>query len=101
MSLKTEAPKLLKAEERYQKAKGELQAAKGDLDKARAACRPLLAVDKTTIVGDVAITVTSCVSAATFRLADFKRRYKVTKTMEPFIGEGSAYDRWTVKRVAG
>jgi hypothetical protein len=97
--LATEAKKLLAADEHYQKAKGELQAAKADLDKARATCRPLLAIDKTTTIGDIAITVTACVSAATFRLADFKRRYKVTKQMEPFIGERTPYEKWTVRRV--
>jgi hypothetical protein len=100
MSLKTEVPKLLAAEDRYQRAKGELQAAKGDVEKARARCRPLLAIDKTTVVGDVAITITSCVSAATFRLADFKRRYTVTKRMQAFIGEGTPYERWTLRRTA-
>lgn len=99
-SLKTLAPTLLAAEERYQRAKGELQAAKGDLEKARARCRPLLAIDKTTVVGDIAITVTSCVSAETFRLADFKRRYTVTKQMAAFIGPGTPWEKWTIRTAA-
>jgi hypothetical protein len=48
----------------------------------------------------VQITVTECVSGKSFRLAQYLRKYKITKTMQPFIGEGTPYDRWTVKRIA-
>lgn len=100
MSLKTEAVKLLAAEETYSQAKGAMEKAKRERDEARARCRPLLATGTTTVAGDVAITLTPCTSAKSFKLADYLREHKLTKTMAPFVGEGTAYDRWTVKRVA-
>ncbi len=99
-SLKTEAPKLLKAEEAVKAARGVLEQAERERDKARERCRPLLATGKTTVAGDIAITVTPCVSAETFRLAEYKRRYKVTDRMAPFVGEGTEWERWTCKRIA-
>ena len=100
--LNAEAKKLLKAEERYKEAKGALEEAERERDKARERCRPLLLskAGEANIAGAISITVTPCVSAKSFRLAEYLRRYKVTKTMEPFVGEGKPYDRWTVKRIA-
>lgn len=100
MSLKTEAVKLLTAEDDYSRAKGALEKAKHERDKARARCRPLLATDTTTLAGDISITVTACVSNRSFKLAEYLRNHRLTKAMEPFVGEGSAYDRWTVKRIS-
>jgi hypothetical protein len=100
MSLKTEAVKLLAAEDAYQQAKGALDKAKREREEQRACCRPLLATNKTTMAGDIAITVTECKSAQSFRLAEFLREHKPTKAMLPFIGDGTPYERWTVKRAA-
>jgi hypothetical protein len=100
MSLKTEAVKLLAAEDAYKQAKGALEKAKRERDEARARCRPLLAANKTTMAGDIAITLTPCTSAESFRLAEYLRQHKITKAMAPFVGQGKEYDRWTVKRVA-
>jgi hypothetical protein len=98
--LATEAKKLLAAEESYQQAKGQLEEADRERQKAREACRPLLAIGKTTRIGDIEITVTPTMTGKSFRLAQYLRKHKLTKTMEPFVGEATSYDRWTVKRVA-
>jgi hypothetical protein len=100
MSLKTEAVKLLKAEEAVKTAKGELEHAERERTKARERCRPLLATGVTTLAGDIAITVTPCVSGQSFRLAQYLRAHKLTAAMKPFVGDGVSYDRWTVKRLA-
>ena len=101
MSLKTEAVKLLAAEEAVKQAKGALEEAERERDKARDRCRPLLATGKPTLAGDIEITVTPCVSGKSFRLTQYLRVHTITKAMAPFIGMGTEYDRWTVKRVAG
>jgi hypothetical protein len=97
--LKTEARKLLAAEEHYQDCKGALEQADRDRAKARERCLPLLLGEPSVLAGDISITVTPCVSGKSFRLAQYLRKHKISKAMEPFIGEGTPYDRWTVKRV--
>jgi hypothetical protein len=98
--LKTDAKKLLADDEAVKKAKGALAQAERRRAKTRERCRPLLAPGKTTIAGDIAITLTPCTSAESFKLAEYLRQHKITQAMKPFVGKGTKYDRWTVKRVA-
>jgi hypothetical protein len=98
--LKTDAKKLLADDEAVKKAKGALEQAERKRAKTRARCRPLLSPGKTTIAGDIAITVTPCTSAESFKLAEYLRAHKLTAAMKPFVGGGSPYDRWTIRRVA-
>jgi len=100
MALTTEARKLLAAEDHYRHCKGALEQAERDRAKARERCRRLLTPGKTTVAGDIELTVTPCVSSPTFRLAQYLRKHKVTKAMEPFVGAGSLYERWVVRQIA-
>lgn len=100
MSLRIEARKLLAAEQRCQEARGALEAAEREREKCRDRCRPLLAPGKLTLAGDVELMVAPACSPRTFRLAEYLRRHKLTKAMQPFVGEGTEYDRWTVKPAA-
>lgn len=91
------ARNLATAEENWSKAKAALDVAERERTKWRARCRPLLA-DGHQVVGGVEITVTPTQSGMSFRLAEYLKTNKLTKAMQPFVGEGSTYDRWTVKR---
>lgn len=92
------ARNLATAEENWSKAKAALDAAERERTKWRARCRPLLATGELQVVGGVEITITPTATGKSFRLAEYLKKHKITKAMEPFIGEGSTYDRWTVKR---
>jgi hypothetical protein len=91
------ARNLVKAEESWARAKAALDIAERERTKWRARCRPLLA-DGLNVVGGIEITVTPTSTGKSFRLAEYLKAHPISKAMRPFVGEGSTYDRWTVKR---
>jgi hypothetical protein len=97
MALRAEdARALLNAELNWKRAKMALEAAESQRTKVRDRCRPRLEVGAQT-VGGVKITITPTTTGQSFSLKGYLERHKLTKTMEPFVGEGREYDRWTVK----
>jgi hypothetical protein len=93
-----QARKLLAAETAWTIARKQLDEAERERAKQRARCRPMIPAGELLTVGGIEIQVTSCSSGQSFSLKGYLEKHKLTKAMQPFVGQGSTYDRWTVKR---
>lgn len=101
MALRAEyARKLLEAEKAYANARQVVAIAERERNRQRARCRSSIEDGKLTIAGGVQITVTPTSTGLSFRLAEFLKAHKISKSMAPFVGDATTYDRWTVKEVA-
>jgi hypothetical protein len=93
-----QARKLLAAETEWAIAKKALDEAERKRAKERARCRPMILAGELMTVGGIEIKVTSCAGSRSFSLKSYLEKHRLTKAMEPFVGQGAAYDRWTVRR---
>lgn len=94
-----QARKLADAEERYALARVELATADEARKKLRKRLRPKLSLGGEVRAGGVRIVVKEVAKGASFRLAEYLKKHKLSKEMRPFHTGASTREDWTVERI--
>lgn len=94
----SQAKTIVDAETKYDEAKRALAAAKRHRDETRARYRELVPLGEAITVAGHLFKRIRKTSGPSFRLRAYLEKHKLTKAMEPYVGEPTEYEDWQVKR---